>query len=521
MDVRRRTRAIAEAAGVLLLGLVALAFVLRFTGHQSGQSPQEAQPTGTVPTLIWYVEDERFFSQWGSDIVSKLIQEACGVSVQFMTPRSLDPAHLSALMVTASAPDLITLARGSLQIPRLINGGAIADMAQAGLDLAGAQAGYAAVIRASAWDDAIYLCPGVYSLEDTPSMTLQNLPALLVREDIYRALGAPDMTTPEGFLSALAAAQAWEGVCPLGLEEMTGVGCGSIDTVLMQCLNIPHYVDGLAYDRQMDADLLRWLRMLADAWRQGVLPRSTYLDTTAQIEQKLQSGQYFAFLGNVAVFEEALQKAGAGYRYIPVAPPANGAGDGAAFVDDVDALGRYATMVNATGKTGDAMRLINYMISPQGQQDLYLGQENIMWRATEAGAGFIGRGIALRNESVSDYQAIYGGLFHYYMLSSMDAIGDWPAVESDALAPVWQSVQPALVSRSREHAVEIELARRIPGQVELMEQAWGRALPGLLTAQTEAAFEAGLAAYRQERDDLGFDALQQARTALWQEGGAP
>ena len=97
---------------------------------------------------------------------------------------------------------------------------------------------------------------------------------LLVRKDIYEAIGKPDMSTPDGFKEAIIKAsemfQAIDGepIIPIGSHVFNEHGCVSFDQYL-QISWLYLMKRWSFYDRYTDPDYIRWLKMFRELARRA------------------------------------------------------------------------------------------------------------------------------------------------------------------------------------------------------------------------------------------------------------
>ena len=88
-------------------------------GRQDTTAADESEVTPV--TLDWYVNYSWFVTGWGENLVSRMITEETGVSVNFITPRGNEEEKLNALISSDSLPDLITLGWWEPQVAEMID----------------------------------------------------------------------------------------------------------------------------------------------------------------------------------------------------------------------------------------------------------------------------------------------------------------------------------------------------------------------------------------------------------------
>ncbi|MHC5249295.1 type 2 periplasmic-binding domain-containing protein [Enterococcus sp. LJL90] len=135
--------------------------------------------------------------------------------------------------------------------------------------------------------------------EDYASGTIHGNDGLIIREDVYEAIGRPDMTTPEGFLEALnSIKEQFPDLIPLGFNDLPkdGLTTNSLDWVVQDLIGVP-YLDGDQYnDRNLDEDYITWLKTLRQAHENGAISDDSFTDDNETFKNKISSGKYAAVL---------------------------------------------------------------------------------------------------------------------------------------------------------------------------------------------------------------------------------
>lgn len=264
---------------------------------------RDAEPV----TLNWYVNFSWYTTPWGKNLISKTITEETGVNVRFITPSGNETEKLNSLIASNTLPDLITLEWSEPAVGEMVDKGLVyaLDALADDYDLYWYQvADDMSVDWYTQPDGHLYVYPNC-SLTPRDFKEHDNIAAnqtFLVRKDIYEAIGRPDMTTPEGFVTAVkAAAEQFPEVdekplIPIGAHEFTGYGNKSFDEFLADFLAIPYEKDGSYYDRYMDEELIRWLKVFRELSEEGYLKEDIFIDKRAQMEEKIAEGRYFCML---------------------------------------------------------------------------------------------------------------------------------------------------------------------------------------------------------------------------------
>lgn len=292
--------------------------------------------------LSWYINFSWFSGDWGNNMVSKAITEKTGCSISFVTPTGDPNEKLDAMISSDTLPDLITLGWWESGIDQMINEGKVyaLDELSEKYDTYFMKVVDDAVVSWHKSDDGhLYkypnsaCAPSDYSKYDN----LASNETFLVRKDIYEAIGSPDMTTPEGFEKAVEkAAKMYPTVdgkemIPVGCTQFNDRGCDSFDNYLLDFLAVP-YTDknGNAIDRLKDESYVAWLKTYNRLARKGLLKDDIFVDSRAQMSEKILNGQYFCMIyqyTDMADQEKALYKENPDSIYIAVDGPKNLTGD--------------------------------------------------------------------------------------------------------------------------------------------------------------------------------------------------
>lgn len=265
----------------LISSLLCLTILLGSAGCAVSAPPAESGSGETEPvTLDWYVNYSWYNTPWGGNAVSEAITEKTGVDIRFISPDGSESETLDALIAGGSLPDLVTLGWWETQLTEIVDGGMAYPLNELA-DQYDPSFWTVADQRRLAWyarpDGNTYCYPNSsYAPEDYRGENrIGSNQTFLVRQDIYEAIGSPDMTTPEGFADAVrAAAERFPTVdgkplIPIGAHEFTNRGCDSFDLFLMNFLAIPYEKDGRFYDRYTDPEYKRWLAMFRQLGEEG------------------------------------------------------------------------------------------------------------------------------------------------------------------------------------------------------------------------------------------------------------
>ena len=499
--------------------------------HNGPDSPGYEVDTRPI-TLDWYVNFDWFNFSFGGDAVSQKIVEDTGITINYIKPAGAPAEKLNTMIASDSLPDLLTIGWWEAQIPQLIE----AELVWPLDELAQKYDPYFLKVanpQRLAWyrqsDGYTYGYPNAsYTPSDLAATeNISSNFAFEVRKDIYEAIGRPDMRTPEGFLGALQAAQQQfpevdgQPLIPLGLHEFGGAGNLSLTQMLPDFLAIAREKEDRLHDYFSDPEYRRWLEVLNRAYLQGLLRDDVFIDKRAQMEEKITQGRYFAMLYQHTDFtrpQSELYKRNPEQIYIAVDGPANRNLD-APTLRGPGINGWTLTLISKKSRYPDrAIRLLSYLVRPEGQRLLYLGVQGQTWDMIEGREQLLPEISRMIESERSRFDTEYGALFNHWML--MDNAYALPRWEQAPKTP-----QKELVEWGYGKATSISVyadTNPEPGSKEDRDSAQialaeGAALPKLLRAQSNDEFDQIYRETLQERERLGLAEILAYRTKRMQE----
>lgn len=478
-------------------------------------------------TLDWYVNYSWFATSWGENLVSKTITEETGVNINFMTPIGNETEKLNALIASDSLPDIITLGYWEPQVSEIISG----DMVYALNELSEEyQTDFWQVCDEDAvnWytqeDGNIYCYPNssVTPEDLAENEDISSNETFLVRKDIYEAIGSPDMTTMEGFEAAVkAAAELYpevdgEPLIPVGAQVFDNEGCVSFDKYLMNFLAVPWEKDGVFYDRYTDPEYIAWLKMFRRLGEEGYLANDIFVDTRTQMEEKLASGRYFCMIyqyTDMLKQQKILLREHPERIYIAVDGPKNSQGDDYEL-PTTSVNGWTVTMISKNCKNPErALAFLEYMMSEHGQKIIYLGVEGETYDVVDGKPVLKEEVKELLNTDREKYDAIYGADDAYWMLQDNVMQLKWKQELSPEMEQLAEWTYPYVVY-SGQYDVQLPINSVEANEEDKITKLWSRTLPQLLLAPSEAEFDEILQEFVMQREELGFDEVQQKKTEM-------
>ncbi len=522
-----------------ILLLAALMFLMlggcRNTENASSQDTEGEQSAwerlaGEPVTFDWYINYSWYTTPWGQNAVSRAITDETGVSIQFDVPTGSEKEKLNAMIASDTLPDLVTLGWWENQVQTMID----QDMVYALNELADQYDPYFYKVVDSqvvSWyqkeDGNLYAYPNSsYSLQDFESGTnIGSNQNFLVRKDIYEAIGSPDMTTPEGFRQAVAAALEMfpevhgEALIPIGSDEFYDEGCNSFDKYLQNFLAVPFEVNETYNDRYVDEDYITWLKLFRQLNQEGYLADEIFIDKRTQLEENMAKGRYFCLLYQGSDIQTAQKKLNAenpDMVYIAVNGPKNAQGDDP-ILPSTGINGWTLTMISKNCEDPErAIAFLSYLISEQGQKKVFLGVEGVTYDIVDGTYVIKPEVQELLNTNREEYDRLYGADDAYWMLQDNVMQDQW-IVDSDDLIQSLREWTMPYTQYTGQYDIVFEADSKYAQMDRKIKLAWGKTLPLLLLADSDEAFDQIFDTYVKEKYELGYEELQQEYTRVMQE----
>ncbi|MBN9654717.1 extracellular solute-binding protein [Halobacillus sp. GSS1] len=511
------------------------------TGFQEAEKAEEQPITRDQPgwkvdtsaiTFDWYVNFSWFTTQWGNNIVSDYITEKTGVKINFISPKGNENEKINTMIASGSLPDFITIGWWEDGAKKMIE----RDLVRPLDELAEEYDPYFFKVTDDSkleWykqeDGHVYGYPNASSSPEDFDRYKGVKPSnqtFLVRKDMYEALGRPDMRTSEGFLDALKEAQErfpevnGEPLIPLGLHEFTSDGNDSLEEHLQNFLAIPMEQEGEIYDRKTDPEYIEWLKTFRRANEMGLLSKDIYIDKRAQMEEKISKGRYFAMLyqrSDMEAQQKELYAKDPDSVYIAVDGPANADLDAPTLPAD-GISGWTVTLISKDVKDPErAIRFLSYLISDEGQKDVFFGKKGVTWDHVNGEKQFLPEVLDQLQSDRGSFNQKYGASYTYWMLMDTNRYLEWAP---DPVAPLKQSIdwtKGKTVNFSRFEGIEPTGTSEAGIAASKIEEEWGRILPLLLLAESEEEFDQLFQSFLEKREEYGLSIVEQHRQKVYEE----
>jgi len=499
-------------------------------GQVTAETPAWQQYADDPITLDWYVNYSWFVTGWGENLVSTTITEETGVSVNFITPLGTEEEKLNALISSDTLPDIITLGWWEPQYMQMIQNGQV----------------YALNELADQYDPYFYNVVNQkvvdwYTVEDgniyaypnssvTPEDVEENQritsnETFLVRKDIYEAIGSPDMTTPEGFYSAVVKAKEMfpevDGgdLIPIGAHVFEETGCTSFDQYLQNFLAVPFEKDGEYYDRNTDPEYIRWLKMFRQLGEDGYLADDIFVDSRTQTSEKLATGRYFCLLyqwTDMQDQEKLLYANDPDSIYIAVEGPRNSNGDDP-ILPTGGINGWTVTLISKNCEHPErAIAFIDYLLSEHGQMVTYLGVEGETYDVVDGEYVLKDDVLEILNTNREEYDRLYGADFTYWMLQDMEMETRWKSRYQEPIKQLaeWTMQYATYIGQ---YEIAVDSNSEVGIAVEKTDRLWSTTIKELLLAESEEDFDEILAEYVKKRDAMGWNLVMEEKTRQMKE----
>ncbi|ANS75638.1 ABC transporter substrate-binding protein [Paenibacillus yonginensis] len=477
----------------------------------------------------WYLNFSWFPNKWGVDPTSQYVTKKTGVDINFIVPAGNENEKLNTLIASGKLPDFITLGWYEDGVKKMIEGGLVEPLNK----LAEEYDPYFFKVADPdklGWytqaDGNVYGYPNSSSSPkdyEKYGDTYVSNQTFVVRKDIYEAIGSPDMRTPEGFLAALKKAQEMfpqvdgQPLIPLGLHEFTDSGNDSLEGYIQNFLAIPREKDGKLYNRETDPEYIRWLKTLRQANQEGLLAKDIFIDKRPQMEEKIAQGRYFAMLyqrTDFATQEGTLYQQDPNKIYIAVDGPANTKLD-PPTLNGPSISGWTVTLISKDVKDkARAIKFLTYLMSEEGQKDLYLGEKGVSYDTIDGKDQFKPEVFDLMNKDRAAFDKQYGSSFTFWMMQDTNITQQWtPAsVEPFKQLEDWTRGKTKSVS---EFDLLDPLANSEEGIIlSKIKDLRGKTLPKLLMTPSDADFDKMWNDYIKKQESFGLDkviAFQQTK----------
>lgn len=464
-------------------------------------------------TLSWYVNADWWNTDYGNDPVTRTIKEKLKLNIEFTTG---DDTKLNSLFGSGQLPDIITIFDS-----RSATATKAASWALPLNDLADKYDPYFYKVAAAdtlGWfqleNGKTYGYPSYSnSKEDYEAGWLKPTDFFVVREDIYKAIGEPSMSTEEEFLAALGKIKTqYPDVLPLGMRSFGG-STGSMGNKFQDFLGVPiANQDNTYYDRNLDTEYLRWVKIFNKAYRAGYISDDTFADDNTAFEEKVSSGRYAAmYISGAPQLSSALQKnitADPTHKYIAIDGPKSSEGHAPALSQS-GISGWTITYISKNCRdTQKAIQLFTYLISDEGQCLFTYGVQGETYDIDKDGKYYILPDVLKERETNPDnFKKVYrlGEFCLFGHDSFVIEHGQDSGNEATRQMVEWGAgkVEPQFLLENINPADGTAEARNLTN----INAQWATTLATLLRASDDTTFDKALEDYKTFLKNTGWDAI--------------
>ncbi|CAM4032981.1 extracellular solute-binding protein [Saccharibacillus endophyticus] len=476
-------------------------------------------------TFDWYINFAWYTgTDWGKDLTSQYVTKKTGVDLNFIVPAGNEAEKMNTMIASGKLPDFVTIAWSDDAVKKMIEGKLVLSLNELAEQYDPYFISNVADPAKLSWytqeDGNVYGYPNASSspadFEKYGKEYVSNQ-VFVVRKDMYEALGSPDMSTPEGFLAALQAAKEkypdvnGQPLIPIGLHEFTDNGNYSLEGYLQNFLAIPQEKDGKLYDRPTDPEYIKWLKTFRQANENGLLAKDIFIDKRAQMEEKIAQGRYFAMMYQRSDFssqQNALFANDPNSVYIAVDGPANAAKD-QPNLSGPGISGWTLTLISKDVKDkARAIGFLEYLTSEEGQRDLYMGEEGVTYDMEGDKPVFKPEVLDMLNTDRAAFDTKYGASHKYWMMMDTNITDQWAPAPVDPFKQMMDWTRGKTVSASEFDQINPTGNSKEGIANTKLGQLWGKTLPKLLLASTEAEFDQIWNDYQQKRESTGLAEVQ-------------
>ncbi|PQP89213.1 extracellular solute-binding protein [Paenibacillus sp. AR247] len=482
-------------------------------------------------TFDWYMNFSWFNKKWGGDATAEYVTKKTGVSINFIVPAGNENEKLNTMIASGKLPDFIT-GWSEEAVKKMIEGKLVLPLNE----LADQYDPYFFKVADPAklgWytqpDGNIYGYPNASSSPEDYKKYGSNFTSnqtFEVRKDMYEAIGSPDMSTPEGFLNALKLAKEkfpevnGQPLIPLGLHEFSETGNYSLEGYLQNFLAIPQQKDGKLYDRRLDPEYISWLKTFRKANEMGLLSKDIFIDKRPQMEEKIAQGRYFAMLYQRSDFDAqnmSLYQKDPNSAYIAINGPANSKKD-APTLSGPGISGWTLTLISKDVKDKKrAIEFLTYLISEEGNKDMFLGEKGVTYDNIDGKDQFLPDVVKLLNTDRTAFDQKYGASYTYWMLMDTNMNLQWapPGVDPQKQMADWTKGKSISMSEFDNLDPPSTSEEGVAGSKNARN--WGKLLPKLLLAKSDADFDNMWNSYIEDRNKNKQDKIDAYRQKAYEE----
>lgn len=502
-------------------------YVLPTPTFEVDESVPSWQIDDSEAELTWYINYDWFTPpEWGGNLATQYITEDTGVTIVFDTGTDV---NLNTMIAAGDLPDIITVDATDPLVEEASEWAIPLDELAAMYDpyFIKTAAKPEALNYYTTEDGHIYGYPNyTITQSDYEQGGLYGNTAFLVREDIYVALGEPDMSTPEAFLDTLRMVDESEftndighPVIPFGTNTLrTQTEVRDFCNTLADMIGIPLTTeDGEYYDRYADEDFQLWLSTIAKAYREGLVDTDMLVMDDEMNNEKIANGSYFCFLqtdisgDTVPMMQRYEENPDA--AYIAVDGPMSTVGR-ETIVQTPSPEGWTLTFVTEDcDNPQKAMEFITYMVSPYGDMVMNFGREGETYTMVDGKPVLDEDLVALKENDPDKYEEEVG-LGNYIWLSDGAMVSRQTGLSQFPVALQQQKewTQQYLYYTGATSDIDDKLSDEEYRNLQKIDNYWSSTFGQIMTAESDSEVEQVFEDFEKYKDEHGWDEIVDART---------
>jgi putative aldouronate transport system substrate-binding protein len=484
------------------------------------------QKDKSTASLNWFFGFDWFGPGEFTTPVEKYIRQDTGADITY---KSGGDDKLNSLIASGTLPDIITVDGGSPLNKELDKVAIPLDILAKKYDPYFLQhAAEPSIVKFySAADGHLYTYPNfAYTKADYQAKDgLYGNEAFVVRKDLYEKIGSPDMSTPQGFLAALedvkklnATGGNGKAVIPFGISAIGSDAVGT-DAWLADFLGIPTVKNGKLYDRFTDPEFIKWMKVLSQANREGLLDPDATTQTDAT--PKVSNGTYFAYassnLNGDAYLFPAWAKSQPSAAYEAINGPSSKDGSPSVALSGGSIAGWTRTYISKTCKNPEkAMELVTYLASQQGQATNHFGRNGSDYTLVNGKVVFNQAIRDIKNNHPDQMDAKYGfgknfALENGSYLSKLAGIDQYSTADQQIYSwtvPYLSDTQSATAD------MDANLTPDESRNKEKINTNWAQTFVTILKAKSDADVDQAFGSFKQFRDNNGYADIEKERNTI-------
>lgn len=480
----------------------------------------------STASLTWFMGWDWFTPGNFSTPAENYIKQDTGVDITY---QSGGDDKLNSLIASGTLPDIITVDGGSPLVKELDKDAIPLDVLAKKYDpyFLKTAADPSIVKFYTAADGHLYTYPND-SFTKADYQTKDGLygnEAFVVRKDLYKKIGSPDMSTPQGFLAALEAVKKLnatggngKAVIPFGFGAI-GKDSVGLDAWLADFLGIPNVKNGKLYDRYTDPKFIKWMKVLSKANREGLLDPDATTQTDAST--KVSNGTYFAYASSNLNGDEYLFPAWASSHpsaaYEAINGPSSEAGSPSVTLSGGSIGGWTRTYISKKCKNPEkAMELITYLVSKQGQSTNAYGRKDTDYTLVNGKVVWNKAIQNVKNNHPDQFDAKYGfgknfALQNGSYLSKLAGIKQYSTADQQIYA--W-TVPHLKDTQSPTAMMDDNLTPGESRNKEKINTDWAQTFVKILKAKSDTEVDQNFSDFEKFRNNSGYSSIVNSRNEV-------